>query len=78
MPSRRNQSLKALQLELERQQTNLNKHEILWRERWDAISSPFLKVQDLNSRTFRAQREAVLGPWRSARAALASARNKTI
>jgi hypothetical protein len=71
-------SLKTLQTEFTRQQEILAKAEVSWRERWDFISSPFLKVQDMNSPAFRAEREAVLGPWREARAALDKARQRAI
>lgn len=71
-------SLKALQLNWERQQATLAMHEKLWRERWDSISSPFLRVLDMNSPEFKAEREKVMTPWHEARAALASRKSKTI
>lgn len=74
MPTPKRTSLNALQVEYSRQQEHLAKAEALWRERWDSISDPFHKVLDMNSPAFRAEREAVLAPWRSARAALANAR----
>lgn len=74
MPTKRRADTSALQAEYAKQQDNLSKHEALWRERWDSISDPFHKVEDMNSPAFRAQREAVLAPWRAARAALSNTR----
>ena len=66
-------SQKELQEEFERLTKIMQVKSKEWQKRWDSILCPFMKVKDMNSPEFVAEREAVLGPWREAKA-LAKAR----
>lgn len=66
-----------IEAEWARQQAIMAEAEVAWRERWESISCPFKKVIDLNSPSFKAQRERILAPWREARAAMVAIRSKS-
>lgn len=78
MSHRTKKEIAALELEFKRQQENLLKHSARWHARWNGITCPFEKVNDLNSLGFVAEREAVNAPWRAAKESLRQAKQVSV
>ena len=70
MTTPKKSNVEALRLEFEYQCRIRHAHEVLWREQWDAILSPFEAVAFYCSNQQRAKRDKVLKPWRDAKDAM--------